>query len=59
MVLPYICYTFCRIQQTFRVAPAMEAGISNHVWSLDEMITLLTDVRITRNDLAMGRKPVR
>jgi len=26
-------YNFCRIHQTLRVTPAMEAGIANHVWS--------------------------
>jgi hypothetical protein len=25
---------FCRIHQTLRVTPAMEAGLSDHVWSL-------------------------
>ncbi len=34
-------YNFCRIHQTLRVTPAMEAGISNHVWSLQELIGLL------------------
>jgi hypothetical protein len=34
-------YNFCRIHQTLRVTPAMEAGISDHVWSLDEVIDLL------------------
>jgi hypothetical protein len=30
-----------RIHQTLRVAPAMEAGVSDHVCSLDEVIALL------------------
>jgi hypothetical protein len=34
-------YNFCRIHQTLRVTPAMEAGISNHVWSLEEIVNLL------------------
>ena len=25
-------YNFCRIHQTLRVTPAMEAGITDHVW---------------------------
>jgi hypothetical protein len=29
------------IHQTLRVTPAMEAGISDHVWSIEEMIALL------------------
>jgi hypothetical protein len=34
-------YNFCRVHQTLRVTPAMEAGIAQHVWSLDEVIALL------------------
>jgi len=33
-------YNFCRIHQTLRVTPAMEAGITDHVLSLDEVIDL-------------------
>lgn len=32
---------FCRIHQTLRVTPAMEAGMANHVWELSEIISLL------------------
>lgn len=35
-------YNFARIHQTLRVTPAMEAGISNHVWGVDELIALVT-----------------
>ena len=27
-------YNFSRIHQTLRVTPAMEAGVSDHVWSI-------------------------
>lgn len=27
-------YNFCRVHQTLRVTPAMEAGIADHVWSI-------------------------
>jgi hypothetical protein len=33
--------TFCRIHQTLRVTPAMEAGISDHVWLIEEVVSLL------------------
>jgi hypothetical protein len=29
------------IHQTLRVTPAMEAGVSDHVWTIDEIISLL------------------
>jgi len=37
----FMYYNFCRVHQTLRVTPAMEAGIADHVWSLDEMCDLL------------------
>jgi len=41
LALHYMYYNFCRIHQTLRVTPAMEAGDSQHLWSLDEIISLL------------------
>jgi hypothetical protein len=34
-------YNFARIHQTLRVIPAMETGIADHVWSLEEIAALL------------------
>jgi hypothetical protein len=34
-------YNFCRVHQTLRVTPAMEAGIANHVWSIEEVVALM------------------
>jgi hypothetical protein len=34
-------YNYCRIHQALRVTHAMEAGISNHVWSIEELLNLL------------------
>jgi IS1 family transposase len=41
VAIHYMHYNFCRIHQTLRVTPAMEAGITDHVWSLEEIIGLL------------------
>jgi IS1 family transposase len=41
VALHFMHYNFCRIQQTLRVTPAMEAGISDHVWSLEEVVSLI------------------
>jgi len=41
LALHYMHYNFCRIHQSLRVTPAMEAGVSDHVWSLEEVIDLL------------------
>jgi len=34
-------YNFCRVHQTLRATPAMESGISNHVWMIEELCGLL------------------
>ncbi len=41
VALHFMYYNFCRVHQTLRVTPAMEAGISSHVWSLVEIVGLL------------------
>jgi hypothetical protein len=33
-------YNFGRIHRTLRVTPAMEAGVSDHVWSFSEIAAL-------------------
>jgi IS1 family transposase len=34
-------YNFVRIHQTLRVTPAMEAGLSQHVWSIEDLVALI------------------
>jgi len=41
VALHYMHYNFCRIHQTLRVTPAMEAGVTDHVWSVEELVGLL------------------
>jgi IS1 family transposase len=41
VALWFMYYNFCRIHQTLRVTPAMEAGISNHVWNIEELVALI------------------
>jgi len=31
-------YNFCRIHRTLRVTPAMETGITNHIWTISELL---------------------
>jgi len=38
MMLWYTYYNFCRIHNSLRVTPAMEAGITDHVWSVAELL---------------------
>jgi len=41
VALYFMHYNFCRVHKTLRVTPAMEAGIADHVWTLDELVSLL------------------
>jgi len=40
LAIHYMHYNFCRVHKTLRVTPAMEAGIADHVWTLEEIIAL-------------------
>jgi hypothetical protein len=31
-------YNFCPVHLTLRVTPAMEAGLTDHVWSVQELL---------------------
>ncbi len=42
IALHYMHYNFCRVHQTLRVTPAMEAGLTDHVWSVEDVVGLLT-----------------
>ena len=41
VALYFMYYNFGRVHQTLRVTPAMEAGVTNHVWSVAEIVGLL------------------
>jgi IS1 family transposase len=41
VALHFMHYNYCRVHKTLRVTPAMEAGLSDHVWSLEELAGLL------------------
>jgi hypothetical protein len=41
IALYFMYYNCGRVHQTLRVTPAMEAGVANHVWNIEEIVTLL------------------
>ena len=41
VALHFMHYNFCRVHQTLRVTPAMAAGLSDHVWDIEELVGLL------------------
>ena len=38
VAIHFMHYNFCRVHATLRVTPAMEAGITDHVWTIEEML---------------------
>jgi transposase-like protein/IS1 family transposase len=39
MALYFAFYNFCRIHSTIRCTPAMESGITQHVWTIRDLLT--------------------
>jgi hypothetical protein len=40
VALYFMHYNFCRIHKTLRVTPAMEAGLTDHIWTLEELLAI-------------------
>jgi len=41
IALHFMYYNFGRVHQTLRCTPAMRAGVSDHIWSVEEIVGLL------------------
>jgi IS1 family transposase len=41
LAIHFLHYNFCRIHKSLRVTPAMQAGLTDHVWSLEELVALI------------------
>jgi len=41
LAIHYMHYNFCRIHQTLRVTPAMAAGVTSRLWSVNDLVRLL------------------
>ena len=44
MALHFLHYNFAQIHKTLRITPAMEAGLSDHVWSYEEIAALASQL---------------
>ncbi len=43
VALHFMYYNFARIHKSLRVTPAMEAGLSDHVWGIEEIAALIPE----------------
>ncbi len=49
-------YNFCRIHQTLRVTPAMEAGVTDRLWEIADVVDLVEAATPKPNRPATYRK---
>ena len=43
VALHFMHYNFCRIHRTLKVTPAMEAGVTDRLWDLEDIIRLIDE----------------
>jgi hypothetical protein len=41
LAIYFMYYNFCRVHQTLRVTPAMEAGLAHRAWMIEELVKLM------------------
>ena len=41
VALHFMYYNFCKVHSSLRVTPAMESGLSDHVWDVAELLTIM------------------
>jgi hypothetical protein len=41
VALHFMHYNYCGVHQTLRVTPAMQAGLTDHVWEIDDLVGLI------------------
>ncbi len=39
LALHFAWYNFCRVHQTLKVTPAMEAGVTDHIWDIRDLLS--------------------
>jgi len=47
--LYFAYYNFCRVHMTIRVTPAMEAELTDHVWTVEELVALLPEPTVAKS----------
>lgn len=53
--LYFMFYNFCKIHKTIRVTPAIEAGITDHVWKISDIVNLIPNPE-PKNAVIINRK---
>jgi IS1 family transposase len=57
VALYFMHYNFCRVHKTLRVTPAMEAGLTDHVWEIEELIgTILLELTAVKSSGTIAQR---
>ncbi len=43
LAIYFMHYNYCRIHQTLRVTPAIAAGVSKTLWSMDDVVAMIEE----------------
>jgi hypothetical protein len=46
--LYFVFYNFVRIHKTLRTSPAMAAGVTDRLWSMEDIVGLVDDLEVAR-----------
>lgn len=52
LALSFISYNFCRKHSTIKMTTAEKAGISDHKWTLEEVVEMMDEYQAERERLA-------
>ena len=44
LALYFTIYNWTRIHKTLRITPAMSAGFTDHVWSIEEIVSMMDEI---------------
>ena len=51
VALHFMHYNFCRVHKTLRVTPAMQAGLTDHIWTIEELCALLPKPTVAKSSI--------
>jgi hypothetical protein len=49
-----VWFNFVRIHKTLRMSPAMAAGISDRLWSMEDVVALIDAPKLDMDDMLVG-----
>jgi hypothetical protein len=54
LALYFVFYNFVRIHKTLRMTPAMAAGVSDRLWSMEDVVALIDRREALRTGILKG-----